>query len=501
MKSSHWHPSGTSHRRTDIAVIFAGGDGCYKVLKREPMLASRIFIWQKFQRLTEQEVLATLPAFHDLWAGVDHQLVRGIDRAAAHGNFRNWATITKHTLNAIKKIGTDPGRRGPRQVDPRQALRHVEHRPGRHGRGAPGGPDNGSHRPGSPSTGRPRHGRKEWAVLGPGEVTLVVDEQDDLHYTRAALAAHRPQDGRITVQPTPANSGPAALAHDVLYALGKRLASGPNSSDAALDSVDLAWRAAAAWSVAAGVRHVVVILAHLLTARRVNQLLDWSELAGVPLTLVWHRPPLGLPSALAGVQRVSDPARFASVLAEPGPAQRRRAFPPAVAGVAGQAATAAGPLRPGYPLSEPGLPGPGRSCAGATVTARSTSPIPAGEVASETAAALCPVAHPLVAGALGVVAFTRGSLGSLRWTRDLDITRDISLIKIHEPAHRRCRLFTVPFWARPQLAGTRALHRLTPSAPESVFSQLLVKEGRYLRAHAEQIPGFAALSFGSFLAP
>ncbi|MFJ2915364.1 AAA family ATPase [Streptomyces sp. NPDC087228] len=92
-------------RGTDIAVIFAGGDGCYKVLKREPMLASRIFIWQKFQRLSEQEVLATLPAFHGLWAGVDHQLVRGIDRAAAHGNFRNWATITKHTLNALKKKG------------------------------------------------------------------------------------------------------------------------------------------------------------------------------------------------------------------------------------------------------------------------------------------------------------------------------------------------------------------------------------------------------------
>lgn len=92
-------------RNTDMAVIFAGGDNCYKVLKREPMLASRVFIWQKFQRMSEDEVLATLPAFHSLWAGVDPQKIRGIDRAAAHGNFRNWGTITKHMLNGMEQMG------------------------------------------------------------------------------------------------------------------------------------------------------------------------------------------------------------------------------------------------------------------------------------------------------------------------------------------------------------------------------------------------------------
>lgn len=91
-------------RNTDMAVIFAGGDDCYKVLKREPMLASRIFIWQKFKRMPEDEVVATLPAFHSLWAGVGPQRIRGIDRAAAHGNFRNWATITKHMLHGMKKM-------------------------------------------------------------------------------------------------------------------------------------------------------------------------------------------------------------------------------------------------------------------------------------------------------------------------------------------------------------------------------------------------------------
>ncbi|MFJ8957638.1 AAA family ATPase [Streptomyces sp. NPDC102381] len=92
-------------RHTDIAVIFAGGDNCYRVLKREPMLASRIFIWQKFQRMPENEVVATLPAFHSLWSGAGPQMIRNIDRAAAHGNFRNWVTITKHMLNGMKKKG------------------------------------------------------------------------------------------------------------------------------------------------------------------------------------------------------------------------------------------------------------------------------------------------------------------------------------------------------------------------------------------------------------
>lgn len=92
-------------RNTDIAVIFAGGDGCYKVLKREPMLASRIFIWQKFERMPEDEVVATLPAFHHVWSQVEPRVTRRIDRAAAHGNFRNWATFTKHTLNGMAKLG------------------------------------------------------------------------------------------------------------------------------------------------------------------------------------------------------------------------------------------------------------------------------------------------------------------------------------------------------------------------------------------------------------
>ncbi len=75
-------------------MIFAGGDGCYKVLRREPMLASRIFIWQELTRMSKDEVRQTIPAFHPVWADVDTTLINAIDKQAAHGSFRNWAWIT-----------------------------------------------------------------------------------------------------------------------------------------------------------------------------------------------------------------------------------------------------------------------------------------------------------------------------------------------------------------------------------------------------------------------
>ncbi|MET8192047.1 ATP-binding protein [Streptomyces sp. NPDC005246] len=91
-------------KRTNIAVIFAGGDGCYKVLRREPMLASRIFIWQEFTRMSKDEVRETIPAFHPVWAEVDTVLIDAIDKQAAHGSFRNWANITTHILAGMKKL-------------------------------------------------------------------------------------------------------------------------------------------------------------------------------------------------------------------------------------------------------------------------------------------------------------------------------------------------------------------------------------------------------------
>ncbi|MFJ8770131.1 hypothetical protein [Streptomyces clavifer] len=76
--------------------------------------------------------------------------------------------------------------------------------------------------------------------------------------------------------------------------------------------------------------------------------------------------------------------------------------------------------------------------------------------------------------------------------RDLDITGDVSAIKVHEAGHRSCPLYMVPDWARPLLAASRAHHRLAPCpSGDSVFAPGMYLEARYLRAHAERLPWLA----------
>ncbi|WP_405708077.1 MULTISPECIES: hypothetical protein [unclassified Streptomyces] len=46
----------------------------------------------------------------------------------------------------------------------------------------------------------------------------------------SALDAHSPENGRVTIHPSPGASAPPALAQGILYALGKRLP--PHDMDA-----------------------------------------------------------------------------------------------------------------------------------------------------------------------------------------------------------------------------------------------------------------------------
>ncbi|GAA2114135.1 hypothetical protein [Streptomyces synnematoformans] len=135
-------------------------------------------------------------------------------------------------------------------------------------------------------------------------------------------------------------------------------------------------------------------------------------------------------------------------------------------------------------------------------TAQLLRPAPAIEIAPEAAAPLAALAHPLIAGALSVLAFTQASLGRLRFTRDLDLTGDVSSIKLHGVRHRYCPLYVVPVWARPLLAGARAHHRLTNRLPgEDVFAPVMVAEARHLRAHAGRLPHLDLTPRASILVP
>jgi hypothetical protein len=323
-------------------------------------------------------------------------------------------------------------------------------------------------------------------------VTVVVDERDDAAYMQAALHAHQPEQGRITVQPTPANSRPAALAHDVLYALGKRLASGPDAPDARLDSVRPAWLAAAAWSTATGVRHMLVTRAHLVSTPRLEQLLAWRATAGIQLTVLWQTSPRRMPTALARIdRRFSGVDGLHKVLAEPGPIPAHPSFPPAAAAEAPISYPPAAQESPPPPLTHlppPGAPHIRRVCAGATAAAQLLPPSPGLPVSPLDAAALDSLAHPLIAGALSVLAFTRTTQIALCDVRDIDISGDVSMLRTHSPGHRHCRLHTVPVWARPLLAGARAHHRLAARRPEQELLVPGLSSGaRHLRVHAQRL--------------
>ena len=90
---------------TQLAVIFVGGEGCHATLRKEPMLSSRIFIWQRFTRLTSDEILQVVPLYHPVWEDADPDDIAFADEHAAHGNFRTWARLTAHLRTGLARTG------------------------------------------------------------------------------------------------------------------------------------------------------------------------------------------------------------------------------------------------------------------------------------------------------------------------------------------------------------------------------------------------------------
>ena len=91
-------------RGTDIAIVFVGGGDCYRVLTREPMLSSRVYVWQEFRRLTREQVLDVIPVYHPVWADADAELLAYADVHAGHGNFRAWSKITSHVVTGLGRL-------------------------------------------------------------------------------------------------------------------------------------------------------------------------------------------------------------------------------------------------------------------------------------------------------------------------------------------------------------------------------------------------------------
>ncbi|WP_141704057.1 hypothetical protein [Planobispora rosea] len=119
---------------------------------------------------------------------------------------------------------------------------------------------------------------------------IVMDPTDDASVTAAALAAHNPTAGRITVHPTPDTSSVQTLAHDLLAALGKPL---HRLGEEKILSARPAWQAALAWLSGEAHQQLIVLRTHLMNETRWEHLLKIPVLTGTQLLLVYHTTQLG----------------------------------------------------------------------------------------------------------------------------------------------------------------------------------------------------------------
>ncbi|MCX5346097.1 ATP-binding protein [Streptomyces atratus] len=88
------------HPKTRFALLYVGGDGCWEVLSKEPMLRSRVFRRLPFSPLAPAKVPALMRRYHPIYADAPDELLVEVDNSYGHGTMRDWAVFT-HTAAAL----------------------------------------------------------------------------------------------------------------------------------------------------------------------------------------------------------------------------------------------------------------------------------------------------------------------------------------------------------------------------------------------------------------
>jgi DNA transposition AAA+ family ATPase len=95
------------HPHTRFGLILVGGDGCWEVLSREPMLRSRIFRRVNITPLTGGQVCELMGGFHPIYAGVEREVLLLVDDHFAHGNLRDWVSFTHSAAKLCAEHGRE----------------------------------------------------------------------------------------------------------------------------------------------------------------------------------------------------------------------------------------------------------------------------------------------------------------------------------------------------------------------------------------------------------
>ncbi|MFJ2191723.1 hypothetical protein ACIOJE_27945 [Kitasatospora sp. NPDC087861] len=286
-------------------------------------------------------------------------------------------------------------------------------------------------------------------------LTLALDPGDTPACSHAALAAHDPAAGQVTVHPTPGTDHPAGLAHDVLAALGK-----PYTPPGRWNTQPaLTWAAAAAWAHTTGLNHLILLRGHLLTPARWHHLLTFQQHTGAHLTVICHRTPTpALTRALAHVDHTITYGLPAYAL--PGPEQHRRP-PPARTAPAISLPWLTLPALTYLALTD--RPEPPCDCTPPPATADRLPIEPPPGRTEEAANRLHRLTHPTHAAALAAALITGVPFNQLAAATPTDYHSARATLTLHAPArHRtpaRCAAYRVPAWARPLLDAATHYHQ------------------------------------------
>ncbi|WP_338692524.1 hypothetical protein V2W30_39410 [Streptomyces sp. Q6] len=316
-------------------------------------------------------------------------------------------------------------------------------------------------------------------------VTVLLNPADDAAVIRAALAAHHPAAGRITVHPTPAASG-TALALDILAALGKPTELPGDWGAQGPPVVNIA----AAWILALPITRITVLRAHLLDQKSWSALLTLRLRTGVHLVAVCHtrRPPAVMRTALHDVDHhtVSTEGPTGDLLAKAPttPAPRR--------GAEGRWITVPALAFLNFRRDFP-------AC-------RCTPPPADRPYVPERAYGMDQIAHrlgartaaPQIAAALATAVFTGTSVSQLDTVHVNHLDEDAATLTLHGPGFTRyggsssdgyishCATYTVPPWARCFLRAAANLAHLSPRGDDSLFSAGPPRALPHLTTFAEQ---------------
>jgi hypothetical protein len=89
--------------RSQVAYLFVGGNGCWELIRRFPMLQSRVIRAVEITPLRNDDLLDMIPRYHPIYEHLDHELIIDINDRFARGIFRNWAVFTATARTVLRR--------------------------------------------------------------------------------------------------------------------------------------------------------------------------------------------------------------------------------------------------------------------------------------------------------------------------------------------------------------------------------------------------------------